>query len=254
MPAPEFDREVCEDSRNLDKLLPLSSVDLSIVVPPQLESSNKDEVFDSLAVVMKKVAKATKDGGTCCLVLTYYINTEEGKLQPVAKDLYQKVLEHPKHSPEWNVVDEIVWVKSYKRSVESLEKAENGIIVRFDQTPFTQINILEKKSSNLESVSRTERVSKLKISVEKRSEMEDSVWFVQPTSKGDHTDRIPEEIVARLVMMYSDEEDFVLDPFAGDGVTGAVAKTLGRHFLCVDKNEGKVKTANNRLKEIMKHL
>lgn len=247
MSASEFDREVCEDNRNLDKLLSLSSVDLSIVVPPHVESSNKDEVFDNLATVMKNVAKATKDGGTCCLVLTYYINTEEGKLQPVAKDLYQKVLEHPKHSPEWKVVDEIVWVKSYKRSVESLEKAENGIIVRFDQTPFTQINILEKKSSILESVSRTERVSKLKLSAEKRSEMEESVWFVQPTSKGEYANRIPEEVVTRLVMMYSDEGDFVLDPFAGDGVTGVVSKTLGRHFLCVDKNQHKVDRANKRL-------
>jgi len=145
MSASEFDRAVCQDSRNLDNLLPPNSVDLSIVVPPHIESNNKDDVFDNLATVMKNVAKVTKNGGTCCLVLTYYISTEEGKLQPVAKDLYQKVLEHPKHSPEWKVVDEIVWVKSSKRSVESLEKAENGTIVRFDQTPFTQINILVKK-------------------------------------------------------------------------------------------------------------
>jgi len=46
----------------------------------------------------------------------------------------------------------------------------------------------------------------------------------------------PEELVSRLVRLYSFEGDVVLDPFLGSGTTVAVAKKLGRRGVGYEIN------------------
>ena len=48
--------------------------------------------------------------------------------------------------------------------------------------------------------------------------------------KSAHPTQKPVELLARLVMMYSDVGDLVFDPFAGSGSTGVVAINEGRRF------------------------
>lgn len=247
----KFDRAVCEDSTNLDKLVSSAVVNLAVVASPSFdlnsESSKKIEHFIS---VMKKVAKITKPGGICCLILTDEIDYKKGVLVSAVSEIFEKVVGISKMSADWSVKEEIIWVKSSKDSVESLNKMETGVMVNFDQTPFSQILVLEKKGTLTEYRDMLDRISELHLSERKKSEMQESVWFVQPKSTKGYRDAIPAEVVSRLVLIYSEEGDLVVDPFAGDGVTGAVAKTLGRHFLCIDKNEERVKLANIRFKQV----
>jgi len=42
---------------------------------------------------------------------------------------------------------------------------------------------------------------------------------------------MPEEIVKRLVRLFTLERDVVLDPFAGSGTTLKVAQELGRNYV-----------------------
>jgi modification methylase len=42
----------------------------------------------------------------------------------------------------------------------------------------------------------------------------------------------------------------VLDPFFGSGTTGAVAKKLGRHFIGIERDEGYVNVAPERIVEV----
>jgi site-specific DNA-methyltransferase (adenine-specific) len=48
---------------------------------------------------------------------------------------------------------------------------------------------------------------------------------------GWHGCQMPEQVLGRILRACSDEEDVVLDPFAGSGTTLAVAKKLHRHYL-----------------------
>lgn len=57
----------------------------------------------------------------------------------------------------------------------------------------------------------------------------------------------PEALLERLLTIYSDVGDCVLDPFAGSGTTGAVAAKLGRSAILVDQSNDAVATMASRL-------
>ena len=64
-----------------------------------------------------------------------------------------------------------------------------------------------------------------------------SVWSVCPAYfKGAHFAVFPEKLVEPCVLAGCPESGTVLDPFAGSGTTGVVAKRLGRNFIGVELN------------------
>jgi len=59
----------------------------------------------------------------------------------------------------------------------------------------------------------------------------------------------PERLMERLILASSNENDLVLDPFAGVGTVPAVCKRLGRHFVSIEKNQEYVNIAEQRVKQ-----
>lgn len=51
-----------------------------------------------------------------------------------------------------------------------------------------------------------------------------------------HPTQKPEKLIAKLILASSNKGDLVLDPFAGSGTTGVVAKKLDRKFINVEQN------------------
>ncbi len=51
-----------------------------------------------------------------------------------------------------------------------------------------------------------------------------------------HPTQKPEKLIAKLILASSNENDLVLDIFAGSGTTGVVAKKLGRNFINLEQN------------------
>ncbi len=51
-----------------------------------------------------------------------------------------------------------------------------------------------------------------------------------------HPAQKPEKLLAKLILASSDENDLILDPFAGSGSAAVAAKKLGRRFTAVEKN------------------
>lgn len=60
----------------------------------------------------------------------------------------------------------------------------------------------------------------------------------------------PERLMERLVLASTEENDLVLDPFAGVGTCPAVCLRLGRRFIGIEQNPEFVAAANLRLAEI----
>ena len=58
----------------------------------------------------------------------------------------------------------------------------------------------------------------------------------------------PMELVERIVKASSNKGDLILDCFVGSGTTAAVAKKLGRDFICADSSAEYVKLAYKKLK------
>lgn len=65
-----------------------------------------------------------------------------------------------------------------------------------------------------------------------------------------HPAIFPEELVKDHILSWSNENDVILDPFAGSGTTGFVAKKLNRHFILIEKEKEYYDIIMERLNEI----
>lgn len=64
-----------------------------------------------------------------------------------------------------------------------------------------------------------------------------------------HTTQKPVDLIARLVSLFSDENETILDPFAGSGTTLAAAKRLGRKAIGIEVDERYCEIAARRLEQ-----
>jgi modification methylase len=62
-----------------------------------------------------------------------------------------------------------------------------------------------------------------------------------------HPTQKPEALLARVILSASRPDDLVLDPFAGTGTTGAVAKRLGRRFIGIEREAAYAAAARERI-------
>lgn len=61
-----------------------------------------------------------------------------------------------------------------------------------------------------------------------------------------HPARFPAQLPEYFIRMLTDSEDKVVDPFGGSCVTGMVAESLGREWVCVEMSESYLKGAVGR--------
>lgn len=62
-----------------------------------------------------------------------------------------------------------------------------------------------------------------------------------------HATPKPLDMIKRIIQASSEEGDIVFDCFVGSGTTALASKTLGRNFLCADRDEEFVEFARERL-------
>jgi len=62
-----------------------------------------------------------------------------------------------------------------------------------------------------------------------------------------HPTQKPEALLQRVLLATSAPGDLVLDPFAGTGTTGAVARRLGRRFIGIERDSGYARLAEARI-------
>ena len=63
-----------------------------------------------------------------------------------------------------------------------------------------------------------------------KRQIDGKVTRLHPTQK-------PEKLMERIISISTNPEDVILDPMAGTGTTGVVARRLGRHFIMVDNKQ-----------------
>jgi 16S rRNA G966 N2-methylase RsmD len=69
-------------------------------------------------------------------------------------------------------------------------------------------------------------------------------------SNGFHPTQKPLNLLGYLLMLYSNENDLVLEPFAGSGTTACAAMKLGRRFIAIEREKSYYDIACQRLNEI----
>lgn len=78
------------------------------------------------------------------------------------------------------------------------------------------------------------------------------IWEIKRGKKisKNHGAVFPEELVAKIINNFTNENDIVYDPFMGTGTTAIVCNKLKRKFIGSEISESYIKTINERLKNI----
>jgi site-specific DNA-methyltransferase (adenine-specific)/site-specific DNA-methyltransferase (cytosine-N4-specific) len=235
-------RVVFGSSENM-KEVPSSSIHLVVTSPPYYNApfdfpnlfSSYDEFLKLLRGVGKELLRVLQPGRYACFV-TQDVRIE-GRLYPIVADLIRVMV----YEVGFEYQEKIVWRKpeGYIRI-----SRRSGVLV---QHPYPMYyypdNIYEeivvfKKPGEFDRASVPEHVkekSRIDVGRFQAEKWYLSVWDIKnvlPIEKwSKYTAAFPEELVERLIKLYSYWGETVLDPFLGTGTTCAVAKRLGRNCV-----------------------
>lgn len=79
------------------------------------------------------------------------------------------------------------------------------------------------------------------------------IWFIDSVRRNDdHEAKFPLELAQRVVKLFSDKGDIVLDPFMGSGTTAIAALSTGRNFIGLEKEKKYVDLSTVKVTEFLK--
>jgi site-specific DNA-methyltransferase (adenine-specific) len=144
-------------------------------------------------------------------------------------------------------LNEIVWAYDYGGRSRRRWPAKHDTILVYVKDP-------ERYHFDAETVDREPYMAPGLVGPEKaaRGKLPTDVWWhtIVPTGGHERTGyptQKPEGIVRRMVVASSRPGGWCLDPFAGSGTLGAVARDLGRRFVLVDESAEAVGVITRRL-------
>jgi site-specific DNA-methyltransferase (adenine-specific) len=69
-------------------------------------------------------------------------------------------------------------------------------------------------------------------------------------NKSLHPTQKPEELLKRIILIWSNEGNIVLDPFNGSGTTTYIAKFLNRQYIWIEKEEKYYNASLERMEKL----
>ena len=250
---------IVADSRDLTRI-GKDKVSLTVTSPPYHNAINYNEHqssqkwyrgtvgisveswLDEMKEVFSQVYYVTKPGGYCCIVIGNELIEGRTKLPLPAMLL----VELTKNDIGWKFFEEIIWNKVTGR------KKRFRVTVQHPYPTYYYPNIMHEQIIVLRKPpfhNIKDKKSKLVVNDIMKKEIANSVWHiapVPPSYRRFHPAAFPEEIPFRLIQLYSNIGDLVLDPFVGSGQTTKMARFLKRQYLGVDKSAKYVKIAKKR--------
>ncbi|MBN1391039.1 MAG: site-specific DNA-methyltransferase [Candidatus Thermoplasmatota archaeon] len=236
------DSVIFGDCRTVLSRLPDSSVDMVFMDPPyHLQLPKKDlkrwnqnnvvvavrdewdsfgsfEEYDRfIEEVLVEVKRVLKEKGALWVISTYHSIHRIGKIM---QDL-----------GFW-ILNDVHWVKT--------NPMPNWLGVRFTNATETLLWALRDKDAKGYTFHR-DRAKEFGI-----GKVGANVWVI-PLCTGEerlknsegtrlHSTQKPAELLRRVTLTSTNEGDLILDPFAGTGTTGHVARELGRKFIMIEAN------------------
>lgn len=148
-------------------------------------------------------------------------------------------------------LNEIIWAYDYGARTTRRWPAKHDTILVYVKDP-------DDYFFNSSEVDREPYMAPGLVTAEKaeRGKLPTDVWWhtIVPTAGSERTGyptQKPEGVLRRIITASSRPGDLVIDPFAGSGTTGAVARKLGRRTLLVDENPQAIEVIRQRIPEIM---
>ena len=200
-----------------------------------------DQYMHKLAGAFGEVYRVTKPGGFCAVVIGTLL--DGGIHFPVPMLATSRILE-----TGWHFHQDIVWNKvtgGVKRAGSFIKRPRPGYYYPNIMTEY--ILVFRKPGKKWYGQDRAMKVDDLF-----KRDIANNVWHIAPVPPRtiDHPCPYPEELVRRLVLLYSEKGDTVLDPFLGSGQTAVSALREGRRCVGYDTEEKYLKLAVSRIREM----
>lgn len=225
-----------KDARNMSEL-PDKSVQLIVSSPPygvgmEFEKGMTfKELLTNVRDVMKESARVLSPGGIIALNVADIINFKgnNGKSDQKQIQLMGQLYQTPLRKDGIFLTDEIIWTKRpawrKERYGTYKETTVHTSYRIFDN--WEPVYIFRKKGER--EIPSEDIVLKSKLTREQWMVYVNGVWEIEPCRNNQgHPCMYPDELVKRLIQMFSYVGDTVLDPFLGSGTTVKVARELGR--------------------------
>lgn len=257
----ELNKIYCGDSRNMwqidDKSIHLTCGSPPYAVNKGYESYIKslDEHLQLLRDAYKEVVRVTVLGGKICVNMgdiAVGSNYNEG--------FPEELLIMPKLVDYLRTIDtylyaRIVWLKDSPWQNSSHVSFHKGIQhAEYRMLPAWESVFVFRKGKE----ARKDKSPANGRWVDKHEEWKKWVsgyWHIRSVQRNDfHEAMFPEELVYRVIKLYSFPGDIVLDNWMGSGTTAVVAKRLKRNYIGYELKQKYVDYADNRLATTTKEM
>lgn len=250
------------DSRNILSILPdKACIQATITSPPYYDM--KDYGVDNqigfgqtyenylvdLQSVFSQILEKTKDDGTLWIVIDTF--KRNGSIVPLPFDLANKLKEIG-----WHFQDIIIWKKdkTVPWSTSGFTQKKIEYILFFSKTEKYKYN------KDIIRVYDTQQLKTWWVKYPERYNPKgkalDQVWEFSIPVQGSwgqkyvrHFCPLPKEMVATMISLSTDENDIILDPFAGSGAVLAQASYMNRKYIGAELNKEYILQFNKYLKE-----
>lgn len=266
--APVSTKLYLGDSRDVLKSLEENSIDLIFTSPPYADSRketyggiNPNDYVSWFLQISEELLRVLKPSGT--FVLNIKERVVEGERHTYVIDLILRLREQG-----WFWTEEFIWHKKNSHPGKWPNRFRDAWerLLQFNKSK--QFNMYQEEvmvpvgdwaKARLKKLSETDQIrdpSKVGSGFGKNV----SNWLgrelVYPTNvihmatetgNKNHSAVFPEALPAWFIKLFTQEGDYVLDPFMGSGTTNKVAQELGRHSIGIEVLEEYYKVAQDRV-------
>ena len=237
------------DSRNISSLLKNEdSVQTTITSPPYYDMKDYgvddqigfgqtyDAYLNDLQSIFEQILHHTKNDGTLWIIIDTF--KRNGSIVPLPFDLANKLKE-----VGWHFQDIIIWEKD-----KTVPWSSGGFIQKkIEYILFFSKNEKYKYNKDVIRIYDSQQLKRWWVKYPERYNPKgkalDQVWKYPIPVQGSwgqkyvrHFCPLPKEMVATMILLSTNENDIVLDPFSGSGAVIAQSSYMRRRYIGVELN------------------
>ena len=198
------------------------------------------EWLKNVSKIFKEVYRATAEGGYCCIVVGTILY--KGKHYPAPYDLTTELMKLG-----WEFHQDIIWNKV----TGGVKRA--GVFIQHNKAGYYYPNIMTEYVIVFRKPGEKRRGAETALPIDEvfKKDIANNIWHIAPVPPKhiNHPCPYPEELVRRLILLYSQKSDLVLDPFLGSGQTAKVALHHKRKVVGYDIEQKYIDLSIERLGE-----
>jgi DNA modification methylase len=247
------------DARNLESIIKSQIVDVTVTSPPYFEMKDYgykeqigygqkyDQYLNDLKIVFQSVYNVTKPNGTLWVIIDAF--KEEGEVVPLPFDFAHEI-----KKVGWKLQEIIIWGKD-----KTVPWAHKGQM----RSSFEYVLMFSKSKNytfHKDRIRDFESLKKWWVKYPERynpkGKTPEAIWHFNIPTQGSwgndyikHFCPLPEELIAQILKLTTDENDVVLDPFSGSGAVLAKADNMNRKFIGSELNPSYIRMFTKYLKK-----